>query len=107
MTTLLLCPINTGDHWEIAFAFPQSKKIVYINPLEEQHSKIAKYMRMEILNLQKIYGRHRLWKRTWKVDKRSMEDLDWKRTWKVDKRTMECLDCGKGHRTWTKDPWKV
>ena len=40
---------------------------------------------------QKIYRRFRLWKRTWKVDKR----------------TMECLDCGKGHRTWTKDPWKV
>jgi Ulp1 family protease len=45
MTTLLLCPINTGDHWEIAFAFPQSKKIVYINPLGEQHSKIAKFIR--------------------------------------------------------------
>ena len=57
--TLLLCPINTGGHWEIAFAFPQSKKIVYINPLGEQHSKIAKCMRMEIL----IY-------------KGSMEDLD-------------------------------
>jgi hypothetical protein len=34
---------------------------------------------------QKIYGRFRLWKRTWKVDKR----------------TMECLDCGKGHGKWT------
>ena len=89
--TLLLCPINTGDHWEIAFAFPQSKKIVYINPLEEQHSKISKYMRMEILNLQKIYGRYRLWKRTWKVDKRSMEGLD----------------CGKGHGKWTKELWNV
>ena len=43
--TLLLGPINTGDHWEIAFAFPQSKKIVYINPLGEQHSKIAKFIR--------------------------------------------------------------
>jgi hypothetical protein len=37
--------INTGDHWEIAFAFPQSKKIVYINSLGEQHSKIAKFIR--------------------------------------------------------------
>jgi Ulp1 family protease len=45
MTTLLLCPINTGDHWEIAFAFPQSKKIVYINSLGEQRSKIAKFIR--------------------------------------------------------------
>jgi hypothetical protein len=43
--TLLLGPINTGDHWEIAFAFPQSKKIVYINPLGEQRSKIAKFIR--------------------------------------------------------------
>jgi Ulp1 family protease len=43
--TLLLCPINTGGHWEIAFAFPQSKKIIYINPLGEQHSKIAKFIR--------------------------------------------------------------
>jgi hypothetical protein len=48
-------------------------------------------MRMKILNLQKIYGRYRLWKGTWKLDKRSMEGLD----------------CGKGHGKWTKELWNV
>jgi hypothetical protein len=43
--TLLLCPINTGGHWEIAFAFPQTKKIIYINPLGKRHSNIAKFIR--------------------------------------------------------------
>jgi len=58
--TLLLCPINTGGHWEIAFAFPQSKKIVYINLLGEQLSNIAKFIRG--------------WRSL--VYKRSMEGLD-------------------------------
>jgi hypothetical protein len=32
--TLLLCPINTGGHWEIAFAFPQTKKLFTSTLLE-------------------------------------------------------------------------
>jgi Ulp1 family protease len=59
--TLLLCPINTGGHWEIAFAFPQTKKIIYINPLGERHSNIVKFIRG--------------WRSL--VYKRSMEGLDY------------------------------
>ena len=58
--TLLLCPVNTGCHWEIAFGLPRSKKIVYINPVGEQKSKISKFIR------------------GWRsfINKRSMEGLD-------------------------------
>lgn len=58
--SLLLCPMNTGGHWEIAFAFPGSKKIIYINPLGEKEEKTSKFIRG--------------W-RTF-INKRSMEGLD-------------------------------
>lgn len=61
--TLLLCPVNTGGHWEIAFAFPQYKKIVYINPLGERHSNIAKFIRGW-----RSLAYKDLWKRPSKVD---------------------------------------
>ena len=50
--TLLLCPINTGGHWEIAFAFQTNQKNYLHQPswrTTQQHCKIHK--RMEILRL--------------------------------------------------------